>query len=308
MRVFVATVLAAVLTPSAAHAYCLTTTRLDFVPTDEQPCDTRGKPLYWNNRCVDVYVHDPASRQVDVATARSILAQSLAAWAGVRCPADPVACTGALGDAPSLAPREAGTTTCAAGFTKGSANSNVLAFVDKNWTHDPGTIALTTVSFRTDTGEILDADIEVDSDPATITLSADGAATGKYDVQSIITHESGHLLGISHTQPTHTEAVMRVRYEPGDTSMRTLAADDRCALCASAPPSRTVTCQPGTAPTCGTSTPPAETHHGGCSFDAPGDPWAPAGLALLALLVSRARRGTASARRSPGPRCTSCKR
>lgn len=307
MRVFVATVLAAVLLPSAAHAYCLTTTRLDFVPTDEQPCDTQGTPLHWNNRCVGVYVHDPASVQVDVATARSILARSLATWAGARCPADPIACTGALGGAPSVVANEAGSTTCGAGFTRGGPNANIVVFVDKNWSHDPGTIALTTVSFRTDTGEILDADIEVESDPAVLTLSTDGAATGRYDVESILTHESGHLLGLSHTQPSHTEAVMRVRYEAGDTSMRTLAADDRCALCASAPPSRAVSCLASTAPACGT-TPPAETHHGGCAFGAPTEPYAPAWLALLALIVSRARRGTASVRRSPARRCTSCKR
>jgi len=312
MRVLVPLTLGLVLAPASAEAYCLSTTRQDFVPTDEQPCDTQGKPLFWASRCVDVFVHDPASVQVDVATARRLLAEGFATWAAVRCPADPVACTGALGGAPSLVAREAGSTACAAGFENTGGNSNVVAFLDKNWPHEPGAIALTTVSFRTGTGEILDADIEVDSDPSTILLSTGAPKPGHYDVESILVHESGHLLGLTHTQPAHTEAAMRPRYDPGDISLRTLAPDDECGLCASAPPDRTAACQPGNAATCGASTPtpepePPRAHHPGCSFGRTKGGTDALALGLL-LLVSRVRRGTGWARRSPRSRYSRCSR
>lgn len=305
MRLVVACVVLVVgLFPVRARAYCLTTTRLEFVPTAEQPCDPQGQPLFWANRCVDVWVRDPASVQVDVTTARRLLSDALARWAAVRCPADTATCSGASGDAPSIFGREAGSTRCDTGYVRGGSNASVVAFRDSGWTHDPGTIALTTVSFRLDTGEILDGDIEVESDPHVLELSTDGPGQTRYDLASILTHESGHLFGLAHTQASHDEAVMRPKYVAGDTTMRTPAADDICGLCVSAPPSRTLACAPNTPPACDV-TPPATSEHHGCGYAR-----VASGSGLLALLlwITAARRGTASRRRSPGPTCSSCNR
>ena len=51
------------------------------------------------------------------------------------------------------------------------------------------------------------------------------------DVQSVITHELGHVLGIGHDDVTNTLATMRPRYLL-DGGMSSLTADDKRALCA----------------------------------------------------------------------------
>lgn len=242
MRVLAALVaVAAVSIPLEAHAYCRSTTNVDFEPTDVAPCDTQGRPLFWTSRCLAMVVNSRASAKVDITTARSLLDKSLAKWAAVTCDA-----CGAPG-VPSLTADEYGTSDCTVGYLRSGTNTNVMIFYDDKWPREQGQLALTTVTFKTDTGEILDADLEID---ATQNLTVNGEQDG-YDLESIITHEAGHVLGLAHSQDP--EAVMRPTYDTGDTSMRTLTADDQCGLCAAAPPGREAPCDP----TFGTCTPGA---------------------------------------------------
>jgi hypothetical protein len=68
--------------------------------------------------------------------------------------------------------------------------------------YDPSALALTSVFQNTDTGEILDADLEVN---ATDFTWGDYAAhpeqfeANTHDFQGTITHEFGHVIGLSHT-------------------------------------------------------------------------------------------------------------
>jgi len=67
-------------------------------------------------------------------------------------------------------------------------------------TYDLSALALTTVFARKQTGEILDADIEVN---ATTFLWADldlgtQASADLYDLQNALTHELGHFIGLDH--------------------------------------------------------------------------------------------------------------
>src|SRR5690606_32119504 len=88
------------------------------------------------------------------------------------------------------------------------------------------TIALTTITFATRTGEILDADIEGNSVGIPISTS-DTAVTS--DLQSILTHEIGHFFGLAHS--LDPDASMNANYDRGDLSFRTLAEDDRAGIC-----------------------------------------------------------------------------
>ncbi len=308
--------LAVALTSGRASAWCRTTTKLDFVPTDAVPCDVAGKPVFWASRCAEIHVARRGSVQVDLATARKIVAQSFAAWATVDCPDDPVACgTGSKG-APSIVVTEAGATDCGAGYVRSGANVNAVVFHDDEWPHpDPGTvIALTTVTFRVDSGAIVDADIEIDSNPTRHPLSTTTPSTSQYDLLSVITHEAGHFLGLAHTPVAM--ATMTPRYESGDTFLRDLERDDVCGICAAAPPGRDAQCTGATAQTCGagtsdaaptadagTTTPGAETE---CDCATPGRGRPPAILTFLpaVLVLSRLRRRTAAASRTRPRSCS----
>lgn len=309
MRLPIWFVLALACLPRTARAYCLSTTRSDFVPTEEQPCDTEGKPLFWNTRCVDLHVHRAASSQVPLATAREVLASSLSVWEAVRCPPAGAACPSTREAAPSIIAREAGPTACDAGYEREGLNTNVLIFRDRDWGHDPGMIALTTLSYRVADGEILDGDIEVNSDPETMEFSVGAPRADAYDLHSVITHEAGHFLGLAHTQSANGQATMRPRYDPGDTSMRDLGDDDMCGLCAAAPPTRTVACAApkarecvgGTGPTTPAEPTPAEDAPGcavgdhGCKAGrgTAGGAWAllVLGAAVVRVGMRRRRRG-----------------
>ncbi|MBI2394176.1 MAG: matrixin family metalloprotease [Deltaproteobacteria bacterium] len=312
MRVQLFFVLALSCLPRTASAYCLSTTKADFVPSEEKPCDAEGLPLFWNTRCVDMYVHRTASSQVGLTTAREVLAASLSVWEAVRCPPAGAACPSTRETTPSIVAREAGPTACEAGYEREGLNTNVLTFRDRDWGHDPSMIALTTLSYRVADGEILDGDIEINSDPETLKLSVGAARPDAYDLHSVITHEAGHFLGLAHTQSANGQATMRPRYDPGDTSMRDLAADDVCGLCAAAPPTRTVACTPPEARVCNgaaTPAPPEEpvppADEPGCAYGdhacsaARGAAGGTSAVLMLAALLGRMARRHARRRSRP---------
>jgi hypothetical protein len=312
MRLLAALVaFAAISLPEAAHAFCQSTTTLDFVPSDERPCDTEGKKLFWPSRCITMFANRSASTKVSLDTTRELLGKAFAKWSGVSCDA----CGGASGQ-PSLVGTEGGPTDCGFGFVREGANTNVLLYYDRDWPNEIGQLALTSVRFKIDTGEIIDADMQINS-AEDISLTGED---GSFDLDSIITHEIGHVLGLAHS--TDPEATMRPRYPEGDTSLRDLAQDDVCGMCAAAPPGRDVecnaafaTCGPGTTtPDGGKPTPntavgnKADDPGYTCSCSTPGHA-TPFPHALLGLLlVSRLRSRIARAKRSRGPSCSSYSR
>jgi len=122
--------------------------------------------------------------------------------------------------------------------------------------YDPAAPALTSLSARS-TGEIVDADIEIN---AFHFQWADSAAhpelTTRHDLQSVLTHELGHLLGLAHScfipagggtrpndhagQPvpdcatasaTVQATTMFPSANPADIQRRTLEPDDRAGVC-----------------------------------------------------------------------------
>ena len=107
-------------------------------------------------------------------------------------------------------------------------------------------IALTTVSYVASTGEIVDADMELNawggsgpSPPGYYFTCVDGTVcdprfppqTGcvSTDVQDVVTHEAGHVLGLAHSpDPT---ATMFASAPLSEISKRTLAPDDVSGIC-----------------------------------------------------------------------------
>ena len=235
-------------TTRSAKAWCRTTTEENFEPTLEQPCSLKGSPLFWSSRCVGFTVQRDASPEqgIDLANARRLIKQSFDQWANADCPADPVACADGdlTGKHPSITVSDLGPVSCAqVEYNQKSGNANIIMFRDSGWPHPDAdlTLALTTVTFAPDTGEIYDADMEINSDPKInkVTITDDKVV---YDLQSILTHETGHFLGMAHTQPGNTAASMYTRYKQGATFMRDISRDDSCGICAAYDPSRKTVC------------------------------------------------------------------
>lgn len=88
--------------------------------------------------------------------------------------------------------------------------NRVLWLGGAQWRHGAGTLALTTTTFLVGTGEIVDTDMEVNDD---LPWAVDGTATS-YDLESILTHEAGHFLGLDHS-PNATDVMFR-SFVPGE--------------------------------------------------------------------------------------------
>jgi hypothetical protein len=228
---------AASLAAGEAGAYCLTSSCNDKAGqlcTPSSPADC-GIPVRWRRACFGWSIQEDASRQVDLATAEALMAQAFAAWTEAPC---------AQGGTPSIGAINLGPVECdQQEYNQEDGNANAVIFRDEEWPYagQGNTLALTTVTYNLDDGEIYDADLEVNaSPPVQLTL---GDADVQHDLASILTHEAGHMLGIAHSPVTG--ATMTVEYLPGDTSLRDLHPDDVEAICAHYPPDANPgTCDP----------------------------------------------------------------
>ena len=306
-----------------------------------------GKPLFWRNPQVTFKVNPSHFNSIPGCTtsadAMALVRASIPAWNQVKRSGESAACTSFHfvdgGDSASTA----------LGFnqTTGAPNENLVIFrsgvcaaqfgeplcttppVDKDglpdlgpciqktncWEHDStigagGTIALTTVTFDPSTGEIFDADMELqdwNGDPNAPTgwyFTCPGppalACTGNtndaalysesgcvfMDIGNTVTHEAGHMLGLDHVcvqgaaPPANACPAGGATMEPtaglGDTDKRTLKADDIDGVC---------------------SIYPAISNEGGCGCGTA----SASGLALLGLFLAafrprRRRRGAGGPR------------
>jgi hypothetical protein len=292
----------------AAHAFCRTTTCHTCTPTPGV-CITTGLPLFWAQSCVSYDLQQDASVQVALPTATQIAALAFSHWQAASCPA--------ANAPPSLTFSDLGPVACdLVEFNQNGSNANIIIFRDTSWDdsngYDPtSTLALTTVTFNALNGQILAADIEINSQ---LPLSTTATPTpDAYDLESVLTHEAGHFLGLAHSDlscdgddcPT-----MHASYTAGSIDYRTLKADDIAGLCTVYPPGRTTpagACLPmgGLSSQCDSASAPAtavDASHGGCTM-APGAPDSrtplPALLAASALLVGIARVGRRARRPAP---------
>ena len=288
---------ALLLAATDASAYCRTSscptggdnyvTSQVCTPAQAGDC---GKPLYWANPCTEWSLAKAASNQVPFATMEGILKQAFAAWMTASCG----------NGTPSIVVTEGEPTDCTKHeYNSDAANANIIAFRDTTWPYEgsANTLALTTVTYALESGEIYDADMELNSADNQFTTSDTGV---QFDLLSIVTHEAGHFLGLAHTpDPT---ATMYPNYIPHSTNLRHLAADDISGICAIYPPGSTdPSCDP--TPRHGFSTLCAADQTGGggsggdggttnCTCAAPGAArggWA-AALAIAALAFAARRR------------------
>jgi len=219
----------------SALAFCRTTTcdpndPKEHCQLDASACVLTGKPLGWRSSCVTVGVQQMGSpvhgfSYDDVA---GVVVQAFGTWMQANCGAG----TPSI-DVEMLGPIECGVSE----YNSKVGNANIVLFRENDWPYvgAANAIGLTTTRFDTETGDLWDADIELNGMGAN--LSIGDPITGD-DLLSVLTHEAGHFLGLSHSpDPT---ATMKAVYDPGrdGADFRSLAEDDVAGICAIYPPDR----------------------------------------------------------------------
>ena len=107
----------------------------------------------------------------------------------------------------------------------GRDEENCVLWVTAGWRHKPEMIAYTTIWFDAQ-GRVVEADIELNAE--WFSWSAEGAL-GKVDVQNVVTHESGHALGLAHSLES-TGTTMFPVILLGEVLKRSLDPDDAAGL------------------------------------------------------------------------------
>ncbi len=93
---------------------------------------------------------------------------------------------------------------------------------------DPVALGTTYLTYKTSTGQILEADIVINGVNYEWTM-VEGECSDRYDLQNILAHETGHLLGIAHSVD-HNESTMYPSAGMCETKKRALATDDQEAI------------------------------------------------------------------------------
>ncbi len=102
-------------------------------------------------------------------------------------------------------------------------NVNLMIWRTSDWRYGMGVLGLTSTWFSM--GRTTDSDIEFNSVHHTWDEGGVGSST---DLQSVATHEIGHLLGLDHSE--YPSAVMYYAYS-GGTAQRRLTDDDIAGIC-----------------------------------------------------------------------------
>jgi hypothetical protein len=243
--------------------------------------------VYWPSQCLSFAVAAAGSPK------EGISAQALADYAvsGLELWTQ-VACAG--GGSPELAVQYRGESECEPlGYSRGglSSNTHTITFRDTGWRAPLDVIGLTTLTANLDTGEVIDADNEINSEHFDFFVDPEEAVIGQRDLRIVVNHELGHLLGLGHAAAE--DSLMYFDYRGPDS---TPGADDSAGLCEVFSPA-------ANAPQCGPApalaacrdagVEPSASQGGGCGFGHRRASPAAALMLMLLLLsgVARRRRG-----------------
>jgi MYXO-CTERM domain-containing protein len=234
--------------PGSAYAFCRTTTvhePIGFNPV-ESGCWTAqdAVPIAWaGGQHVEYQIPNNPSRYISLSDAARIAQLAFQQWNTAPCEGGAPNVQFSYGGpaAADAAANDCGLHQCDATVHD---TQHLIVFDDAGWPHnDPNnTLAITTVTYGVDSGEIYDADIEINTSQHAITAQ-EPPPEGSYDLQAILTHEAGHFLGLAHA--TSTTPVMYAQYKPGAIK---LTQDDIDGVCSIYPPVSKAGCSCTSAP------------------------------------------------------------
>ena len=219
--------------PASADAFCLThgcSDKKQHCEYDDRGCLQTGPLLHWASGCVSFDLQRSGSplRGITYDEAHGAIIEGFTQWLNADC---------GDGRAPGITISDYGPVECRkAEYNQESPNANIFMFRDDDWPYENAidTLALTTLIFNADNGEIYDADVEVNTNQSPMSIG--DISNSDIDFSSVITHEIGHFLGLSHSDAQGS--TMRPSYAPGQTAMSSIELDDVQGVCAALPPER----------------------------------------------------------------------
>ena len=225
------TVAFALAVPREASAFCRTTTARVPANYDAQRngCITEGLLLYWKGACVTYAINENAAAGIPFADATRIIDQAFSTWTTATC--------ASTGQKVGISVADLGAVQCAeVRYNPNSpdatvtGNQNLIVFREDAWPYNDAanTLGLTTVTFNSESGEIYDADMEINATGKNLSIT-DAVPANGFDLLSVVTHEAGHFLGLAHA--TSNTSTMFASYKPGTTTLRSLTSDDIDGLC-----------------------------------------------------------------------------
>jgi hypothetical protein len=239
----------------AADVLCFTVALVAARPVGAWVCarglDSDGAEtqaaLSWYTRDLTFALHADGTAQIDGTREFSILEAAFQTWVGITdCSVDSNATDIGFTRAPDLVDRD----LVGYDFFNPDDNENLLIFRDSGWLHASSVIALTTTTYGTRSGEIIDADIEFNSESFTFRDLPDCCpdCNGRprddpdeqcqyMDLSNTAVHEIGHVLGLAHPDDwseidpsCSSAATMCSTADLGAVDKRTLSCDDRNAI------------------------------------------------------------------------------
>lgn len=207
---------------------------------DEHACVIEGKPLHWPSPCINYAVQRDGSPKagIDGEAFQEKVGQAFRAWESAACPG---------GGSPRFHAQFQGFVGCARRETVcGGAdkNVNVMMLHDDDWPELSTVIGLTTPSGGTESGLLIDADLEINSQD--YDFSEAGMTSRGVQLADVLAHEVGHFLGLGHSDAPG--ALMSVEYQMLRLGPELLTDDDVAAICAAYPPGKALSCPAPAAP------------------------------------------------------------
>lgn len=213
--------------PAGAHAYCRLSTGMPE-PGPIGQCQLVGLPLYWARRCLSYSIvqrarETPPFEDPDQLDVRDVIERSFETWQAVSCEDGPLPVslrqTEELGrcDQPE--------------HNREGRNANTIAFIE-DWA-DRGlpsaAYGITLVWHDDATGEILDADMQLNESSGRFDFCTGRCSGDGVDLQNVVTHEAGHFLGLGHSDEIN--ACMYGDSARGEIRKRLLSRDDIAGVC-----------------------------------------------------------------------------
>lgn len=178
-----------------------------------------GLPVKWFKRNIPViyYINEKGSDDIaDFPSLESAVRSSFNTWAI---------------DGTILRFYYAGITSILPVTESSQPSRNVVGWIESGWEttykNDKDAIGVTTVIYYDNTGEIIQADMQLNGEYFKWTLSPPSSCppySNLVDVRNIVTHEAGHFIGLDHS--SDPSATMYNSSPPCETSKRDLAQDD----------------------------------------------------------------------------------